>query len=419
MRRHATTLAAALLLGGLALGALGPAPAAAAAPASSTIPASPELTTAALAPVVPASLAVPSAPLASPSAAPAAPPALYRVVRASPLRSGASWSGPKLSVVPTGTVLTARALSRGWVLTGHAGATGWFASAHAERLPRIRYESTRALPLTVRAGSGAVVLTLAKGQRAVSTGRVSGGLVQLYSAGRTGWAPAANLRRSVVAKYQTASSARLYASATSSTRVATIPADYTVATRTNGQANGRIHVQYGSRTGWLSAGNVAKVALSTAVGRLTWGQSAAKNMQPWCSGVPVTAGRGVGNKAEAQLAGRPATWHERIFLDTGWRRSGTLDPNHPAAVAVQFHECAHILQYRAFAYDVRALDARMDRVYGRANGTEHMADCMAVAMGARLSGTTASGGTWRAGYGGKCTAAHLAAAKKLVAGQRP
>ena len=52
-----------------------------------------------------------------------------------------------------------------------------------------------------------------------------------------------------------------------------------------------------------------------------------------------------------------------------------------------------------------------------------MADCMAVAMGAKLTGSEYDAGsgytlTWFAGYGGKCTPQHLAAARKVIAGKQ-
>ncbi|NKX52689.1 hypothetical protein HER39_19360, partial [Arthrobacter deserti] len=97
-------------------------------------------------------------------------------------------------------------------------------------------------------------------------------------------------------------------------------------------------------------------------------------------------------------------------------------PNHRMALAIQYHECAHILQYRAYNYDPAALDRAMRRVYGKANGTEHMADCIADVMGAQRRGVYSTSGstttTYVAGYGGKCSSAHYSAAKKIIAGSK-
>lgn len=378
------------------------------------LPATAAPTTAAPAASSPTALHLPAA-LPLPAAAPARPPALHRVVRPFGLRATASAAGARLVTVGTGAYLVAQDSGNGWIKVGHAGRTGWFPAGYARKLDQIQYQATRAVAVTTRPGAGSAVVSLAAGRSAVSTGRVSGGHVQVYSAGKTGWAPAAALRRAVVAKYQTNVAAYLYATAHSPTRVATLPADYTHATRTNRALNGRIHVEYGGTSGWIGAAKVTRVALGTAVGKLAWRQSAAKNVARWCRGVPITAGRGLGNFAS--MSGSPGRWKESITLDTAGLRGGTLDPNHPQAVAIQYHECAHILQYRAYDYRPGTLASRMDTVYGRSNGTEFMADCMALAMGTKLSGTSSDGWTWRAGYGGKCTSAHLAAAKKVIAGQ--
>ncbi|NKX54995.1 hypothetical protein [Arthrobacter mobilis] len=229
----------------------------------------------------------------------------------------------------------------------------------------------------------------------------------------------------VVAKYQTKVSAALYAASTGSTRLATVPADYTLGTKTNRKSpdGTRVQVQYGSRTGWVLLSKVTKVSLSTKIGRLSWAQSAAKNIAKWCRGVPVSTNTTNRNMATMSVSwsGSTRTVKTRIHLSTitGW---GTkLDPNHKMAVAIQYHECGHILQYRAYNYDPAALDRAMNQVYGR-NGTEHMADCIADVMGAQREGVYSTSGnttrTYVAGYGGTCTSKHYAAAKRIIAGSR-
>jgi len=242
-------------------------------------------------------------------------------------------------------------------------------------------------------------------------------------------APAA-VQGGIVAKYQTKVATALYSTAGGSTKLATVPADYTVATRTAKKSSDgkRLQVEYKSKTGWITASKVSKVPLSTTLGKLSWKASAAKNIAAWCSRVPLSVGAGYRNEASARVAtsGGKRTVTERITLSTktGWGTS--LDPNHALAVSIQYHECGHILQYRAYNYDFAALKRAMDKAYGtagnKAGGIEHMADCIAVALGAKRKGTESLGNgatrTWTAGYGGKCTSTHLAQARKIIAGKK-
>lgn len=230
------------------------------------------------------------------------------------------------------------------------------------------------------------------------------------------------------AKYQTNEPATLYASATSKKKRASIPADYTLASPTNKISSDgtRVQVKYRSKIGWVLLSKTTKVAQSTPVGRLSWKASAAKNVAEWCAGVSIRTNIVGDNSAHVDWTRngperkKASEW---INLATVTGRNKALDPNHPMAVAVQYHECAHILQYRAYEYDGEELTASMNRVYGKGNGVEHMADCMADAMGAKRTGTeylaNGSSRMWVAGYGGSCTGAQLAAARKLVAGERP
>ncbi len=229
---------------------------------------------------------------------------------------------------------------------------------------------------------------VARGKELISTGRTSGKYVQLSRAGKTGWAASADIRRAIMAKYQTSSATPLYASAGSTKQLAKIPADYTLGTRTNARSNGRVKVEYAGKSGWVQSSRVAKVAAGVPLGKLGWKASAAKNIAKWCKGVPMTVGANKPNMAEA--SGWAGHMKEKITLDTTGFGGKKIDPNHPMALAVQYHECAHILQYRAYKYDFAKLDRRMNAVYGKprtADGAEHMADCMAVAMGAKLTGS--------------------------------
>jgi hypothetical protein len=142
-------------------------------------------------------------------------------------------------------------------------------------------------------------------------------------------------------------------------------------------------------------------------------------MAPWCWDIPMETKPGTDAWAQFEVTGVlewPSTYEvqERIALGRD------IDADSVPARAVQLHECAHILQYRTYRYDDVALDANMQRIYpnGTAGGTEHMADCMADAMGARRV-SSSGGATWTVGYGGTCTSAQLAAARKVIAGVRP
>lgn len=405
MRRIALVAALALVVGGLA-----PVPALA---AGATVPATTIATTVSGTTPVHAS----SAHLVIAAAKiPSKPPVQYRTNRSYDLRAKPSSSARKLTKVKVGTYLVTQSVKGKWVRASHAGKLGWFPVSYARRLSQPRYETVKKTTLRSTAGKGRFVASIAKGKLVVATGRVSGSYLQLYSAGKTGWAARSHVRRTVTAKYQTRSATTLHASSVGARKLATIPADYTVASRGGARAKGRVQVEYGSKTGWVQESRLSKVALSTKTGKLSWKQSAAKNITRWCRSVPITAGPGLGNFAEA--SGWNGKYSERITLDTSSGFGGQLDPNHPQAVAIQFHECAHILQYRAYSYDFATMARRQNAVYGNRNGTEHMADCMAVAMGARLSGTEKNGWGWAAGYGGKCSSKHLAAARKVIAGKR-
>ena len=84
------------------------------------------------------------------------------------------------------------------------------------------------------------------------------------------------------------------------------------------------------------------------------------------------------------------------------------------------HECAHILQYRAYDYDATELESAMERVYpeGTASGVEHMADCISEVLGAVRTGQDGRGVPYSVGYGGTCDAAQLEASQRILAGQR-
>jgi hypothetical protein len=142
-------------------------------------------------------------------------------------------------------------------------------------------------------------------------------------------------------------------------------------------------------------------------------------IDPWCGQVPVTVREGSGGEA-----GFTKSWHplfarggdvtEHLKIGLSW------PPDHPATRAVALHECAHILQYRAYDYDWSTLDSAMRRVYpdGPHSPVEHMADCMSEVMGAERRGRSEDGQWYDAGYGGGCTPEQYDAAARVIDGQR-
>lgn len=142
-------------------------------------------------------------------------------------------------------------------------------------------------------------------------------------------------------------------------------------------------------------------------------------MSPWCTDVPTSVHAGSGGQA-----GFTVDWHPlfgrdaepSVFIKVGLQ----WPTDHAGTRAVALHECAHILQYRAYGFDAVALAADMDRIYpdGTSSGTEHMADCMADLMGAVRVGVV-DGRGYSAGYGGACTPAQTAAAAELIEGRLP
>lgn len=361
--------------------------------------------------------------------APSPAPAAHRTavptpsVSAAAAMPSASTSGGRVATAKRGATLNTTSTKGRSAQAGVRGMTGWFPLANTKRLPRHTHEALRKTSLRKSPGKGAVVAVVPRGQMLAATGLTSRAHTQFYIAGTKGWARSADIRRASMAKYQTSSVTALYQSARSRKQLARIPADYTLGSPTNARSNGRVQVQYAGRTGWVKSSQAVRVAGNVRIGRLSWEASAAKNIAKWCRGVPITAGPNRPNEAEA--SGWIGNMKERISLDTNGFRGKKLDPNHPLALSIQYHECAHILQYRAYKYDFTRMDKGMDKAYGKprtASGTEHMADCMAVAMGARLKGSEydpRSGytTTWRSGYGGACKPGHLDAARKIIAGR--
>ncbi len=216
-------------------------------------------------------------------------------------------------------------------------------------------------------------------------------------------------------RYQTKVRTVLYTSARGSKKRATVPADYTVKAVSTKKKNGRIQVVHRGKRAWVQASKVSRVSPATKLGTMSWGGSAKKNIKRWCKGVPVEV-----NKADRNFASASGNGAWELIELSRVAFGEKLDANHPMAVAIQYHECGHILQYRAYDYDFVALKRAMNKVYpkGAHPGIEHMADCISDVMGAKRSGNLSGGRTYIAGYGGDCSKKQLRAAKRIIAGKR-
>lgn len=118
----------------------------------------------------------------------------------------------------------------------------------------------------------------------------------------------------------------------------------------------------------------------------------------WCSDVLIDTHS---NTATSYAYSNP----ERISMST------KLDPSWVGTKYVAYHECAHILQYRAYKNRVDHLVRDANKLHGT-NGVERQADCMAGVMG--MAPITKQ---YRSVYETKCSAQQVAAAKKIVGGK--
>lgn len=137
------------------------------------------------------------------------------------------------------------------------------------------------------------------------------------------------------------------------------------------------------------------------------------------SGGGSRGGGGVRDVALAALARHgcgsvPVYWDDPRLA--GWNGAAMIGGNEqillnsrmPVARAgyVAAHECAHILQSRAYGHDLNALGADLDRIYG-GNGVEQNADCITQRWGY---------GAWN--YTRSCGGERGAAAAAIASGNR-
>lgn len=113
----------------------------------------------------------------------------------------------------------------------------------------------------------------------------------------------------------------------------------------------------------------------------------------------------------------------QIIIERGGTTSYTIAPSYRIEMArgmsgkplqyVSLHECAHVLEFKLYKNDFGALNQRMNTVFGgdASLGMERGADCMAYAMGADPA--------WGGSYLRNCSSVQMAAARKVLAGQKP
>ncbi len=284
---------------------------------------------------------------------------------------------------------------------------------------RPHYVATATIKPRSGKGAGARLGSASKGYTVWGTGKTSKGYTQITFLGRTGWVRSNQLKRLVVAKYTARQSTVLRSKANGGKKLATIGRDYTLGTVDNARNKPRswVRVQYKGKTGWVALKHVKKVSLGTAVGPgartysdAAWGAAVSKHIARHCPRITVRVSH---RKDEYYAQSSPL----RITLS----RVGHPDPGAAPLKAVALHECAHIMQFKAYPRGFSTLVRHAEKINPRRDGygIEHLADCMSDSMGAKRSGRLADGSTYYTGYHGKCSSEQKRAAAQLVAGKRP
>ncbi|MEV4901972.1 S-layer homology domain-containing protein [Citricoccus sp. NPDC055426] len=192
-------------------------------------------------------------------------------------------------------------------------------------------------------------------------------------------------------------------------------------------------VTSGTTTGWVNSDFLTAGQPGTTAKRYpkpkTYLQHANNNMAKWCWDVPLSTIAGYGGGFASYRLSLVGDNDDALDVQEAIELGDLYAANSGPSVATQLHECGHILQFRAYKYDYEALVNGMDTAYPNNgsgiptseyhSGVEHMADCIADAMGAQRTGMLDPYTTYYSGYGGKCTSAHLAKARTIIAGKRP
>lgn len=192
-------------------------------------------------------------------------------------------------------------------------------------------------------------------------------------------------------------------------------------------------VTSGATTGWVNSDFLTAGKPGTTAKRYpnpkTYLQHANNNMATWCWDVPLSTIPGYGGGFASYRLSLIGDNDDALDVQEAIELGDLYAANSGPSVAMQLHECGHILQFRAYKYDYEALVNGMDAAYPNNgsgiskseyhSGVEHMADCIADAMGAQRTGMLDPYTTYYSGYGGQCTSTHLAKARTIIAGKRP
>ena len=263
--------------------------------------------------------------------------------------------------------------------------------------------------------TGSSIGTASANYKVYGTGQVKSGHTQIAFFGRSGWVKSNQLKRISVASYKTKKTAVLYAGPGTGSKLATVLTDYTVGTIDNVKTkNGAwTKVQHKGKTGWLSSSILVKAAIDAPEGpgkgsysNAAYASEISNHIRKYCGNVKIeiTTSTGVYYAQSSP---------EKIVISRNYS-----DPTTALMKAISLHECAHIKTFRIYK-DFSKLQTAAQKINPNKDkiGVEHLADCMADVMGAKRTGQLSGGGTYRAGYGGTCSAQQKIAANKLVQGK--
>ena len=282
-----------------------------------------------------------------------------------------------------------------------------------------RYVATTSIAPRSGKSSGAKLGSATKGSHVWGTGKSSAGHTQITFFGRTGWVKSSQLKRVASARYETKRGTTLRSKAAAGKSMGSIPTDFTLDTLNNAKAKKGtwVQIRFRGKNGWVAAKDLKSVSINATVGSgatsysdATWAKMVQQNISKHCRSTPVRVSN---KKGEYYSESAP----HRITLS----RIGNPDPDAGNIKAVALHECAHIRQFTVYPTGFAKLKSYAEKINPRRDGRgiEHLADCMSDKMGARRSGKLADGGTYHAGYRGKCSPAQNHAATNLLANKRP
>lgn len=245
----------------------------------------------------------------------------------------------------------------------------------------------------------------------------------------------AGLARTSRATYSTQKAVAFKAAPTAdATTLAVLPSDYVLGASDPRAEDGYQRVDYLGVTGWVSQAAVEPVknqAIGATLASYTdasYASAMAAQVQKWCpeQAYNVSAERSRDGQFSASLRwGSGADGKERLDSTINIGRYSVPDPQHPLAEAINFHECAHVVQHRTYVEapvdasgNKPSMKDAVARYWPGEKGVEQMADCMADAMGAERRGASWEGnGWWEAGYGGSCSAQQMDVATRVLNGE--